>query len=297
MRSIAETDLGTPKSTAAEQVALTIDGRQVTVPAGTSVLRAAAEIGIGIPKLCATELLDAFGSCRLCLVQIEGMKGYPASCTTPVAAGMKVSTQTAKLGELRRGVMELYMSVHPLGALTSPPGGHTDIEDMAREIGLADVRYGFDNANHVEAEKADGSANPLFTGIDGSNPYFNFDPAQCIVCSRCVRACDEQQGTFALTIQGRGFASKLGVMSLLIAAIVGASSFCSAGDMAATLSRRKFLVLLSVSSKTMPRNTARSPYSFETASSTGCSYLQGPHQVAQKLSTTGLPLKSLNETT
>ena len=209
MRSIAETDLGTPKSTAAEQVALTIDGRQVTVPAGTSVLRAAAEIGIGIPKLCATELLDAFGSCRLCLVQIEGMKGYPASCTTPVAAGMKVSTQTAKLGELRRGVMELYLSDHPLGALTSPPGGHTDIEDMAREIGLADVRYGFDNANHVEAETADGSANPLFTGIDGSNPYFNFDPAQCIVCSRCVRACDEQQGTFALTIQGRGFASKM----------------------------------------------------------------------------------------
>jgi formate dehydrogenase major subunit len=102
MRSIAETDLGTPKSTSTDMVALTIDGEEVRVPAGTSVLRAAAEIGIRIPKLCATELLDAFGSCRLCLVQIEGMRGFPASCTTPVAAGMKVTTESEKLGELRR---------------------------------------------------------------------------------------------------------------------------------------------------------------------------------------------------
>ncbi|MEO7064466.1 MAG: formate dehydrogenase subunit alpha [Dokdonella sp.] len=209
MRSIAESDLGTPKSTATKYVALTIDGHAITVPAGTSVLRAAAEIGVNIPKLCATELLDAFGSCRLCLVQIEGMKGYPASCTTAVTSGMQVTTQNAKLGELRRGVMELYLSDHPLAALTSPPGGHTDIEDMAREIGLTDVRYGFDNANHVHAAKADGAVNPLFTSVDESNPYFNFDPAQCIVCSRCVRACAEQQGTFALTIEGRGFASKM----------------------------------------------------------------------------------------
>ena len=132
MRSIAETDLGTPKSTSTEAVTLTIDGRDVRVPAGTSVLRAAAEIGITIPKLCATELLDAFGSCRLCLVQIEGMKGFPASCTTPVAAGMKVTTQSPKLGELRRGVMELYLSDHPLAAITSPAGGHTEIEAMAQ---------------------------------------------------------------------------------------------------------------------------------------------------------------------
>ena len=98
MRSIAETDLGTPKSKSTEMVALTIDGEEVRVPAGTSVLRAASEIGIQIPKLCATELLDAFGSCRLCLVQIEGMRGFPASCTTPVAAGMKVTTESEKLG-------------------------------------------------------------------------------------------------------------------------------------------------------------------------------------------------------
>src|SRR6185369_7842990 len=112
MLSIVELDFGTPKSASKQAVTLSIDGRDVTVPVGTSVLRAASEAGIEIPKLCATELLEAFGSCRLCLVQIEGMKGYPASCTTPVAAGMKVTTQNAKIADLRRGVMELYISDH-----------------------------------------------------------------------------------------------------------------------------------------------------------------------------------------
>ena len=209
MRSIAESDLGTPKSPSTETVALTIDGIDVRVPAGTSVLRAASEAGITIPKLCATELLDAFGSCRLCLVQIDGMKGFPASCTTPVAAGMKVTTQGEKLGQLRRGVMELYLSDHPLAAITAPPGGRTEIEEMTKLVGLEDVRYGFDGANHVQAKQADGADNPLFEAIDESNPYFRFDPAQCIVCSRCVRACDEQQGTLALTVEGRGFESKI----------------------------------------------------------------------------------------
>ncbi len=209
MRSIAETDLGTPKSKATQQIELTIDGQKTRVPAGTSVLRAAAGMGIDIPKLCATELLDAFGSCRLCLVQIEGMNGYPASCTTPVAAGMQVTTQNPQLGELRRGVMELYLSDQPLDSLTAPAGGHTDIQAMAELIGLSEARYGFDRANHVEANKSDGAANPQFTAIDESNPYFRFDPAQCIVCSRCIRACDDQQGTFALTIQDRGFQSRM----------------------------------------------------------------------------------------
>ena len=149
MLSINETDLGTPKSKATQQVALTIDGREVRVPAGTSVLRAAAEVGIQIPKLCATELLDAFGSCRLCLVQIEGMKGYPASCTTPVAAGMKVTTQNTKLADIRRGVMELYISDHPLDCLTCPANGHCELQDMAGVVGLRDVRYGYEGANHV----------------------------------------------------------------------------------------------------------------------------------------------------
>ena len=193
MLSIDEADLGTPLPIKInKKVTLAIDGIETTVPEGTSVLRAAATAGISIPKLCATELLDAFGSCRLCLVQIEGMKGFPASCTTPVSAGMKVTTRNAKLGELRRGVMELYLSDHRLQT-----GFDTEMQRMAETIGTSEVRYGFDDANHLDLPE------------DGSNPYFRFDPAQCIVCSRCVRACDEVQGTFALTVQGRGFASKI----------------------------------------------------------------------------------------
>ena len=195
MQSIAEKDLGTPARQSATQVKLLIDGCEISVPAGTSVMRAAALADLKIPKLCATDLLEAFGSCRLCLVQIEGMKGYPASCTTPVAEGMKVTTQNAELAQLRRGVMELYISDHPLDCLTCPANGHCELQDMAGAVGLREVRYGYEGANHLDAPK------------DESNPYFTFDPSKCIVCSRCVRACDEQQGTLALSIAARGFDS------------------------------------------------------------------------------------------
>ena len=197
MQSIIEQDLGTPARQSAKQVTLSIDGQEVSVPEGTSVLRAAALLGTKIPKLCATDQLEAFGSCRLCLVQIEGMKGLPASCTTPVAQGMKVSTQNKQLADVRRGVMELYISDHPLDCLTCPANGHCELQDMAGVVGLREVRYGYEGANHLKAEK------------DESNPYFTFDASKCIVCSRCVRACDEQQGTLALTIQSRGFDSKV----------------------------------------------------------------------------------------
>jgi formate dehydrogenase major subunit len=194
MGLIRETDFGTP-ARQGEAVSLEIDGIAVTVPAGTSVMRAAMEAGVSVPKLCATDSLEAFGSCRLCLVEIEGRKGTPASCTTPVAPGMKVATHTKRLADLRRGVMELYISDHPLDCLTCAANGDCELQDMAGAVGLREVRYGYSGANHFDAPK------------DESNPYFAFDPAKCIVCSRCVRACDEVQGTFALTIDGRGFAS------------------------------------------------------------------------------------------
>jgi len=167
----------------------------VTVPAGTSVMRAAALAEIPVPKLCATDTLEAFGSCRLCLVEIEGRRGTPASCTTPVEPGMKVHTQTDKVARLRKGVMELYISDHPLDCLTCSANGDCELQDMAGAVGLRNVRYGYEGENHIHQEK------------DESNPYFTFEPSKCIVCSRCVRACEEQQGTFALTIGGRGFAS------------------------------------------------------------------------------------------
>jgi formate dehydrogenase major subunit len=197
MQSIVEQDFGTPARHSDKTVTLTIDGQEVTVPEGTSVMRAAALLGSKIPKLCATDQLEAFGSCRLCLVQIDGMKGLPASCTTPVAAGMKVTTQNKQLADIRRGVMELYISDHPLDCLTCPANGHCELQDMAGVVGLREVRYGYEGENHLAMAK------------DESNPYFTFDASKCIVCSRCVRACDEQQGTLALTIQNRGFDSKV----------------------------------------------------------------------------------------
>ena len=190
-------DHGTKAQESATQVTLQIDGSNVTVPAGTSLMRAAVDKGVKIPKLCATDSLDAFGSCRLCIVEVEGRRGFPASCTTPCENGMKVKTQSKKLAELRRGVMELYISDHPLDCLTCPANGNCELQDMAGVTGLREVRYGYDGENHLTGEK------------DTSNPYFTFDATKCIVCSRCVRACEEIQGTFALTVQGRGFDSKI----------------------------------------------------------------------------------------
>src|SRR6185312_13056842 len=197
MPLVQELDYGTPAVTAEKMVTLSVDGHEVTVPEGTSVMRAAVEAGIKVPKLCATDMLNSFGSCRLCLVEIEGRAGTPASCTTPVAPGMQVRTMTDRLRQIRLGVMELYISDHPLDCLTCSANGNCELQDAAGEVGLREVRYGYGGENHLSAP------------VDSSNPYFQFDPAKCIVCSRCVRACDEVQGTFALTIEGRGFASKV----------------------------------------------------------------------------------------
>ncbi len=197
MTLMRDVDHGTPRITSDVLVCLTIDGRAVTVPEGTSVMRAAAEAGVTVPSLCATDSLKAFGSCRLCLVEIEGRRGAPSSCTTPAAEGMVVTTHSPRLAKLRRGVMELYISDHPLDCLTCAANGDCALQDMAGAVGLREVRYGFGGAHHQDATP------------DTSNPYFTYDPAKCIVCSRCVRACDEIQGTFALTIAGRGFDSRV----------------------------------------------------------------------------------------
>ncbi len=194
-------DYGTPRRESDTQVTLDIDGHQVIVPAGTSLMRAAVDAGIRVPKLCATDTLEPFGSCRLCLVEIEGRKGYPASCTTLVEPGMKVRTQSPKLQDLRKGVMELYISDHPLDCLTCSANGNCELQDMAGVTGLREVRYGLDGANHFKGDRK--------PQVDDSNPYFSYDASKCIVCNRCVRACEETQGTFALTISGRGFESRV----------------------------------------------------------------------------------------
>src|ERR1039458_1112779 len=195
MELIREVDYGTPARVSETLVTLEIDGKAVTVPVGTSVMRAAAELGVQVPKLCASDNLEPFGSCRLCLIEVEGRRGTPASCTTAVEPGMKVRTQSPKLAKLRLGVMELYASDHPREMLHGSGNGQTEFQEMVAAVGLREVRYGYAGKNHLNSEK------------DESNPYFTFDPAMCIVCSRCVRACEEVQGTFALNIDGRGFAS------------------------------------------------------------------------------------------
>ncbi len=189
MTLITEIDYGTPESKSDKMVELTIDGKKVSVPEGTSVMRAAREVDVDIPSLCATDSMKEYGSCRLCLVEIEGGRGTPASCTTPVAPDMSVKTTSDRLTKIRRGIMELYISDHP--------DEDSPLHDMARLVGLEENRYGKDGHNHLK------------TIIDDSNPYFSFDPSKCILCARCVRACEEVQGTFALTIDGRGFDSKI----------------------------------------------------------------------------------------
>ena len=185
MTTLIEQDFGTPTRKSEKTLSLEIDGKTVTAPEGSSVMNAAARAGIDIPKLCATDTLEAFGSCRLCLIEIDGHKGTPASCTTPIQDGMRVTTQSDLLGKLRQGVMELYLS-----DTQNDPA----LMALAEEIGVDHTR--FEDCHHAEAK-------------DESNPYFTFDPSACIVCSRCVRACDEVQGTFALTIEGRGSESKV----------------------------------------------------------------------------------------
>src|ERR1700761_3026401 len=168
MALIQEVDYGTPLRVAQTLVSLEIDGKAVTVPAGTSLLRAAVEAGVQVPKLCATDSVEAFGSCRLCLVEIEGRRGTPASCTTPVEPGMKVRTQSPKLAKMRRGVMELYISDHPLDCLTCSANGNCELQDMAGVVGLREVRYGYEGKNHLKAAK------------DESSPYFTFEASKCI---------------------------------------------------------------------------------------------------------------------
>src|SRR6476620_8476479 len=130
MTLVKEVDFGTPAAAdSGQSVTLAIDGQAVTVPAGTSIMRAAMDAGVKVPKLCATDSLEPFGSCRLCLVEIEGRRGFPASCTTPAEEGMKVQTHSDKLAKLRRGVMELYLSDHPVDGLTGRGNG-SEMYDM-----------------------------------------------------------------------------------------------------------------------------------------------------------------------
>ena len=162
-------------------------------------MRAAMTMGTAIPKLCATDSLNSFGSCRLCLVEIDGRGGTPASCTTPVASRHGGADTDATVGAdppRRDGAVYLR-----------PSAGLPDLWCERRLRAAGHGRRG--RAARGPLCGYDGVTTTPTRAKDESNPYFSFDPSKCIVCNRCVRACEEVQGTFALTIQARGFSSKV----------------------------------------------------------------------------------------
>lgn len=169
-------------------IQITVNGQPVAAEPGETVFVAARRAGIVIPSLCASPHLAPFGSCRLCLVEVDGQAGAPASCTTPVREGMVVRTETDGLRRHRRNLLELYLSEAPEG--TRPD----KLRQLAAALSVTDVRY-----------QGGSRRDPV---RDESNPFFTFDNALCISCARCVRACDEIQGTFALTMIHRGFEAR-----------------------------------------------------------------------------------------
>lgn len=172
-------------------VTLTVNGRKIEAAAGQTVWNAARAAGVIIPSLCASPNLKPYGSCRLCLCEVDGQRGYPASCTTPIREGMVVRTDSDKLNHLRRNIIELYLSEQPEDALHASE----QLRDYAAQFGLQKIRYRRPSRRQYK--------------VDASNPFFTFDPNKCIACARCVRACDEMQGTFAISMFGRGFDSSV----------------------------------------------------------------------------------------
>ncbi|MDH4188241.1 MAG: 2Fe-2S iron-sulfur cluster-binding protein, partial [Nitrospira sp.] len=166
-----------------------LNGHRIIAEPGDTVYQAARKAGIAIPSLCASDHLKPFGSCRLCLCEVEGQSGTPATCTMPAREGLVLRTDTERLQRLRHNVVELYLSEQP--AAGPVPDA---LQRLADSNGVHSVRY----------------QNPLRRQAyrDDSNPFFRFDNDACVSCARCVRACDELQGTFALTMFGRGFDSR-----------------------------------------------------------------------------------------
>ena len=179
-----------------KSISLLIDGQSVNGQSGQTVMQVARDNGINIPSLCDSPKLDAFGSCRMCIVEVDGVRGVPSSCTTPARDGMEVQTQSERLSELRKGITELYYSEHPIDCLTDTRNCGCELHDVASDVELRTIRY--DNTPHH-----------FETPIDTSSPFFSFDASKCIVCSRCIRACDDIQVTHALSLDGRGFLSRI----------------------------------------------------------------------------------------
>jgi len=177
---------------AEKMVKITIDGKELEVPAGITVLEAARRAGIHIPTLCADDQLEPYGGCRLCVVEIEKMRGLPPSCATYVQDGMVVRTNTEEIQRVRKLVVELLLSDHPQDCLTCPKNLHCELQKLAEEMGIRERRL-----RQLTRESI----------YDDSNAFFFRDMQKCVLCAKCVRACKEINGTSAIEITRRGFDS------------------------------------------------------------------------------------------
>jgi predicted molibdopterin-dependent oxidoreductase YjgC len=173
---------------------LKIDGKTVTAPEGATILDAAKKIGIRIPTLCHHPKLSPFGGCRLCIVEIKGVPRPLTSCTTPVSEGMEVSTKTPLLENLRKTLLELILSDHPNDCMICERAGDCTLQELAYFYGVKENRFAGERR--------------VYKSRDG-NPFIERDMEKCILCGRCVKACDEIQGVNAIEFTYRGFKSKI----------------------------------------------------------------------------------------
>lgn len=177
------------------EVSLTIDGKQVQVEDGTTILKAAGKAGVRVPTLCYDPDLEPYGGCRLCIVKVKGMRGMPPACTTQVAEGMEVTTEDEEIFRTRQMVMRLLLADHPEDCISCRANLDCELQKIARELGVRE--HGL---IPVEREGT----------VDESSPVFVRDMNRCVFCSRCIRTCQEIVGVGAIDFIGRGHGTDIG---------------------------------------------------------------------------------------
>jgi len=222
-----------------DKIDLTVNGKMISAQAGMTVLEAALAAGIYIPTLCYYPDLKPYGGCRVCIVEIEGLRGLPTSCTTPVAQGMQVHTESEAIKQVRKTVVELLIADHPADCLTCAADQHCELQKVAAYLGMREIRL---------PKKA-----PAFE-VDSSNPFFDLDRNKCILCSRCTRACNEITCVGAIEMANRGYATKVATFQdgLLFDSICRSCGECVARCPVGALAPKKSIAATSEIQTTCP---------------------------------------------